>query len=171
MTLSETLSETFPEPNHALDATAWFGRHFGAALPRGLREQAGAVPWESFVATYGPTSGPVRLGQWECADGARPSGRLGPQARHFRAMIAVGDRISASSAAATGPVAALTAMLHERGITVEIANFHQIQSPGRTATFIRGGNGARSEWAMGCSDDATESALRAVIACANRLLG
>jgi hypothetical protein len=30
--------------------------------------------------------------------------------------------------------------------------------------------GARSRWAMGWSEDPTQSALRAVIACANRLL-
>ncbi len=39
-----------------------------------------------------------------------------------------------------------------------------------TATFIRGSDGGRAEWAMGLSDDPTQSALRAVIACANRLL-
>ena len=33
-----------------------------------------------------------------------------------------------------------------------------------TATFIRGTDGARAEWAMGWSDDPTQSALRAVIA-------
>ena len=129
------------------------------------------MSWESFVATYGHTAGPLRLGQWECTDAERPAGRLGPQARNFRAMIAVGDRISTSTAAASGPIAALTAMLHERGITVEIVKFHQMQSGGCTATFIYGSNGTRAEWAMGWSDEPTQSALRAVIACANRLIG
>ena len=86
-------------------------------------------------------------------------------------MIAVGDRISTSTAAASGPIAALTAMLHECGIPLEILKFHQLRSGGHTATFVRGSNGARDEWAMGWSDDSTQSALRAVIACANRLLG
>jgi hypothetical protein len=153
------------------DANAWFGDHFGAALPRGLREEADTMSWESFVATYGHTAGPVRLGHWACTDSERPAARLGPQARNFRAMIAVGDRISTSTAAAGGPIAALTAMLHERGIAMEMLKFHQMQSAGFTATFIRGTNGTRAEWAMGWSDDATQSALRAVIACANRLCG
>jgi hypothetical protein len=151
-------------------ANAWFGDHFGAALPRGLREQADAMPWESFVATYGHTTGPVRLGHWACTDAERPAGRLGPQARNFRAMIAVGDRLSTSTAAAGGPVAALTAMLYERGIKIETLKFHQMQSGGSSATFICGTNGTRAEWAMGWSDDPTQSALRAVIACANRLI-
>jgi hypothetical protein len=142
----------------------------GAALPRGLREEAGAMSWENFVATYGPATGPLRLGHWACTDAERPSGRLGPQARNFRAMIAVGDHISTSTAAASGPIAALTAMLHERGITLETLKFHQVRCDSHTATFIHGTNGIRAEWAMGWSEDPTQSALRAVIACANRLL-
>jgi hypothetical protein len=142
----------------------------GTALPRGLREEAGAMSWENFVATYGPTAGPLRLGHWACTDTERPSGRLGPQARNFRAMIAVGDHIGTSTAAASGPIAALTAMLHERGITLETLKFHQVRSGSHTATFIHGTNGIRAEWAMGWSEDPTRSALRALIACANRLL-
>ena len=125
---------------------------------------------ENFVATYGPTAGPLRLGHWACTDTERPSGRLGPQARNFRAMIAVGDHISTSTAAASGPIGALTAMLHDCGITVETLTFHQMRSGETTATFIRGSNGIRAEWAMGWSEDPTQSALRAMIACANRLL-
>jgi hypothetical protein len=150
-------------------AATWFGHHFGAALPRGLRERADEMSWESFVATYSHTAGPLRLGHWACTDTERPAGRLGPQARNFRAMIAAGDHISTATAAASGPIAALTAMLHERGITVETLKFHQMRSGGCTATFICGTNGTRAEWAMGWSEDPTQSALRAVIACANRL--
>ena len=128
------------------------------------------MSWENFVATYGPTAGPLRLGHWACTDTERPSGRLGPQARNFRAMIAVGDHIATSTAAASGPIAALTAMLHERGITLETLKFHQMRSGSHTATFIRGTDGVQAEWAMGWSEDPTRSALRALIACANRLL-
>jgi hypothetical protein len=85
-------------------------------------------------------------------------------------MIAVGDHISTSTAAASGPIAALTAMLHDRGIAIETLKFHQMRSGGCTATFICGSNGIRAEWAMGWAEDPTQSALRAVIACANRLI-
>ena len=47
--------------------------------------------------------------------------------------------------------------------------FHQLRSDDTTATFIQGTDGCRAEWAMGCSVDPTQSALSAVIACANRL--
>ena len=160
----------FGGPTRRCAANAWFGDHFGAALPHGLREQANAMSWESFVATYGHAAGPLRLGQWACTDAERPAGRLGPQARNFRAVIAVADRMTTSTAAASGPIAALTAMLHDRGITVETLKFHQMRSGGCTATFVCGSNGLRAEWAMGWSEDPTQSALGAVIACANRLL-
>ncbi|WP_390893387.1 homocitrate synthase [Mycobacterium deserti] len=139
-------------------------------MPRGLRKEADAMSFETFLAEYAPSSGPLRLGNWTCTDGDRPASRLGPQARNYQATIAVGDRISTSNAAAAGPIAALTAMLHERGIAVETTAFHQLPAGEETATFVRGSDGLRSEWAVGLSSDPTQSALRAVIACANRLL-
>ncbi|ORB65278.1 homocitrate synthase [Mycolicibacterium tusciae] len=139
-------------------------------LPRGLRQEADAMAFETFLDQYAPTTGPLRLGQWECTDSDRPATRLGPQARTYQATLAVGDRISTSSARACGPVAALTEMLYERGIAVEMTAFHQLPAGDNTATFIRGSGGGHSEWAVGLADDPTQSALRAVIACANRLL-
>jgi hypothetical protein len=139
---------------------------FSAPLPAGLREHADAMPWSAFTATYSPSGGPVRLGAWECDDASR----LRPGPRRFRATLAVGDRIETTIVHASGPVAALTAMLYERGIAVETTRFHQLASGPYTATFVQGSDGRRREWAMGWSEDPTESALRAVIACANRLL-
>jgi hypothetical protein len=65
----------------------------------------------------------------------------------------------------------LTAMLYEHGVAVEMLRFHQLRSDDTTATFIQGTDGCRAEWAMGWSEDPTQSALCAVIACANRLYG
>jgi hypothetical protein len=147
-----------------------FAAHIEVPMPRGLREEADAMSFEAFHDEYASSSGPLRLGQFECTDAERPSTRLGPQARNYQATLAVGDRISTTSAAASGPVAALTAMLYDCGITVEMTAFHQVPAGEHTATFVRGCDGARSQWAMGWSGDPTQSALRAVIACANRLL-
>ena len=122
-----------------------------------------------FISTYSPATGPLRLGHWECTDTRRSASRLGPQARNYQATIAIGDRITTSTAAASGPIAALTAMLYERGIPIETLKFHQVRSGDHTATFIRGSDGVHAEWAMGWDSDPVQSALRAVIACANRL--
>ena len=150
--------------------TSSFAARIDAPMPRGLRQEAYAMSFDEFHHEYASSPGPLRLGNWQCTDAERPSSRLGPQARHYQATLAVGDRISTSSAAACGPVAALTAMLYDRGIAVEMTAFHQVPAGEQTATFVRGSDGARSEWAMGWSDDPTQSALRAIIACANRLL-
>lgn len=126
------------------------------------------MSWSTFTATYAPSTGPVRLGQWECTDG-RSATRLGPQPCTFRATLGFGDRIETVTATASGPVAALTAMLYEHGIAVEMLRFHQLRSDDNVATFIQGSDGARAEWAMGWAENSTQSALHAVIACANRL--
>ncbi|MGZ5362704.1 MAG: homocitrate synthase [Mycobacterium sp.] len=147
-----------------------FASHVSGPMPRGLREEADAMSFETFLDQYAPSTGPLRLGQWDCTDAERPATRLGPQARNYQATLAVGDRISTSSAKASGPVAALTEMLYERGIAVEMTAFHQLPAGESTATFVCGSDGGHSEWAMGLADDPTQSALRAVIACANRLL-
>jgi hypothetical protein len=158
---------TFPATTSVTTEAKPFAAHFSHPLPRGLRSRAEVLSWESFVGAYGSTVGPLRLGSWLCTDDHR-RGIAG--ARTYRATLAVGDHIATSTATACGPVAALTAMLYERGVAVEVSAFHQISAGDRTATFINGGDGYRTEWAMGFSEDSTQSALRAVIACANRLL-
>ena len=150
--------------------TSSFAARIDVPMPRDLRQEADAMSFDEFHDEYASSPGPLRLGNWQCTDADRPASRLGPQARHYQATLAVGDRIGTSSAAASGPVAALTTMLYDRGIAVEMTAFHQVPAGEQTATFIRGSDGARSEWAMGWSDDPTQSALRAIIACANRLL-
>jgi hypothetical protein len=153
----------------ATSATIPFAAQFDAPLPRGLREESEAMSSDAFHAAYASTSGPLRLGQWECTDAERAASRMGPQARNYQATIAIGDRITTSTASASGPVAALTAMLHDHGVAVEMLKFHQLRAGDGVATFIRGTNGVHAEWAMGLSDDPTQSALRALIAVANRL--
>lgn len=139
-------------------------------MPRGLREQAAQLSWQGFVAAYGHAPGPLRLGQWVCLDDERPASRLGPQGRTYQATIAVGDRTGTCTAAANGPLGALTAMLHDQGVAVEILRFHQLNCRDRAATFIHGSNGRITAWAVSFSTDSTQSALDAVISCANRLL-
>lgn len=142
-----------------------FADFFDTPLPRGLRDLAAHMSWDDVADTFGSSAGPVRLDAWEKGDR-----RFGRHAHTYRAAIAIGDRTELSSATASGPLAALTAMLYERGIAVEMLNFHQLCAGGQTATFIRGTDGAHTEWAIGWSECPNQSALRAVIACANRLL-
>ena len=148
-----------------------FAEHFDAPLPGGLRDEIADTVWSDVVASHSSGDGPVRLRLWECTDAQRPASRLGPQARNYRATLAVGDCISTCTAAGAGPVAALTAMLHDRGVPVELLTFHQLVSDVGIATFVRGSDGTHAQWGLGVAGDATESALSAVVACANRLAG
>ncbi|MGK2867245.1 MAG: homocitrate synthase [Mycobacterium sp.] len=149
-------------------ASPRFADFFDAPLPRGLRDLAAEMSWDDVADTFGSSAGPLSLGQWQEDD--RDPYVQGRHAHTYRATIAIGDRIVTSSATASGPLGALTAMLHERGIALEMLNFHQLLAGGQTATFIRGTDGAHTEWAIGWSECPQQSALRAVIACANRLL-
>jgi hypothetical protein len=142
----------------------------GVQLPRGLREDAENMPWSVFLATYSPRMGPLRLGAFECADAHRSSTSLGPQARTYHATFAIGDHLANVSVDASGPVAAFTAMLFDRGIAIDMVRFHQLKSDGHTATFIQGTDGLHTEWAMGWSEDKDDSAIQAIVACANRLM-
>lgn len=120
-----------------------FADFFDTPLPRGLRELAGDMSWDDVAATFGSGAGPVSLS----------------------------DRTVTALAAEPAPIAAVTALLYDAGIAVEMLNFHQLRAGGQTATFIRGTDGMRTQWAIGWSESATESALRAFVACANRLVG
>ncbi|WP_019971520.1 hypothetical protein [Mycobacterium sp. 141] len=159
-------------PSSATPATQRpaFAASFGAPLPRGVRDAAESASWDDFLAEYAPSSGLLRMRQWICTDAARPACSIGPQSRCYQATLGIGETISTSRAVACGPVAALTAMLYDRGIAVETVSFHQLPINGRTATFLQGSDGNRSMWALGLDADPELSALRAVIACANRLM-
>jgi hypothetical protein len=151
--------------------TTSFADRFRAPLPRELRDQAARLSWDGFVSAYGRATGPLSLGRWSCLDTGRTAGRLGPpQGRTYQATIAVRGVNGTCTAAAHGPLAALTTMLHDRGITVEILGFHQLRCGAETATFIHGSNGRAAAWAVGFAPDAGRSALEAVITCANRLM-
>lgn len=151
-------------------ASTSFADQFDTRLPRELRDPAAQLTWEGFVATYGRCSGPLRLGRWRCLDADRPAARLGLQDRTYQATIAIGERTGTCTAAAHGPLAALTEMLYERGITLEILGFHQLGCGTETATFIHGSNGRATAWAVGFAPDAGASAVDAVVTCVNRLL-
>jgi hypothetical protein len=147
-----------------LTETSRFADLFDRRLPRDLCEQAEEMSFDEFVAAYGEPSGLVRLGSWQAP--SRSISGVGD----YRASIAVGNRIASSTTAATGPIAALTAMLHERGVAVEALGFHQLPAAGGAiATFIHGTDGVCDTWAMGWAGDPVQSALRAMVACANRL--
>src|SRR5690348_11174408 len=139
---------TITSATSAAPLTTSFAARMTGLMPRGLRQEADAMSFEAFRDEYAFSSGPLRLGNWRCTDDERPSTRLGPYPRHYEATLAMGDRIGTASATAYGPVAALTEMLYDRGIAIEMTAFHQVPADRHVATFVRGSDGAHSGWAM-----------------------
>ncbi|MFD4181769.1 alpha-isopropylmalate synthase regulatory domain-containing protein [Rhodococcus sp. NPDC058514] len=141
-----------------------FALRFGTPLPRALRTEAAGMNWRTFLATYSPPRGPIRFGRWSAH-------ALGAGRSEFRATLALGDTIHQAKATAAGPIAALTSMLYDAGVQLEILSFHQQDAGGRTATFLLCEHDGRRHWSVGLADTATESSIEAMIAGANILHG
>ncbi|MFD6896454.1 hypothetical protein ACFWB0_18115 [Rhodococcus sp. NPDC060086] len=103
-----------------------------------------------------------------CLGGWRATA-LGAGRNSYEATLAVNATIHTASAVANGPVAGMTALLHDLGIRLEILSFDQRELGGSYATFLLCRQGEQQMWAMGTGEAAAESTLRAMIAGANRL--
>jgi len=152
---SRTAHSTSTAAAHAFTA------RFGKPVPVALRAASADMSWAEFERAY-TGSAAIRLGGWRIADRADAQVEL-------TATIATGDRIAPMSVTATGPLGALTGMLYEIGAPVEIVALHQQSTPEGYFTFINADRDDRRMWAIGRGDDATESAMQALIAAANRL--
>lgn len=138
---------------------------FAALLPRDLRTRAEGMSWTAFTRKFDTTSGPIRLGTWTST-----SSRGGRQ--DFEATFGIGDSIHSAKATAYGPIDALTSMLYDAGIHLEIIEFHQqILADGPTATFVQAEFDGRREWSMAVESTGAESAIRAIVGAANTLHG
>ncbi len=138
-----------------------FTARFGKPVPAALRAASDGMSWTEFERTYSPAAS-IRLGGWRVADRADDQIEL-------TATIATGDRIAPMSATACGPLSALTGMLYDVGAPVEIVALHQQSTTEGFFTFIHADRDERRIWAMGHGADATESAMQALIAAANKL--
>lgn len=142
-----------------------FALRFGIPLPRALRTEAAGMSWRTFLATYSPSGGPIRFGRWSAR-------ALGAGRSEFRATLALGDTIHQARATAAGPISAVTSMLYDAGLQVEILSFHQQRiGDGRTATFLLCECDGRRHWAVGLADTAAESSIEAMTAGTNILHG
>jgi hypothetical protein len=130
----------------------------GCAFPRPLADGTSHLTWDEFIAQYTP-SGPIRLGRL-----------VGGERSEFQTTLSVFDRIHTHRAFAHGPIAALTSALHTIGISIELLAFHQRPARGGHATFLRFETDGRADWAFAVGDTVDESAARAMIAAANRVM-
>ena len=142
-----------------------FAARYGRALPLALRAHAAGMSWDEFTTTYAPQNGPLHLGGWSAA--ALTGGLCA-----YEATFTLGGSIHRSASVATGPVSAMTGMIHELGFRLEIRSFHRQDMGECHATFLLcEAHDERSCWVMGLGATAAESTLRAMTAGINRLYG
>ncbi len=136
---------------------------FARPLPTGLRDEARGMSWQRFTDEYA-APGTVRLGSWSVVP---TRGDL----VECRATIAVADRIMSCGATAAGPLGAMTSILGDLGVPIQIDRLHQRELDGTFATFLLCANDWRRAWSYGEGATGDEAAIAALIAGANRLLG
>lgn len=141
-----------------------FAQRFGKSLPRELRIEADQMSWPAFESAYAPTAGPLRLSAWS-------EERINSARTKYTATLGIEHAVRLASTDASGPISAMTAILHEAGFPMEVTSFHQQQAGRQIATFIYCTNGARRHWAMGIGENCTDSILHAFISAANLLGG
>lgn len=135
-----------------------FSRRFGKSLPKQLAAEASGMDWSAFWATFHADAGPLQLTNFT----AQHTG----DTVHCHAEIQRDLSIASLDETATGPIAALTAMLYRIGTPLEIVSLHQQETPEGTMTFILGEYDGQQRWAIGSGEESIASAL---IAAANRL--
>lgn len=129
--------------------------HLAGLLPRGVRADAAALTWDAFLETYAPGSG-TRLGSWH----ATPARN---DLTEYHATIATGDRIWSMRESATGPLSAVTAMLHATGVCVEITGLHQQRLGTQTVMLVEIDRDGRRAWGLGIDDAADRAGVVALL--------
>ncbi|MGC4933527.1 hypothetical protein ACLQ3C_07575 [Gordonia sp. DT30] len=120
------------------------------------------MTWDEFTDVYGAT-GTIRLGSLSITPA--PADMI-----ECRATMACADRIMSLSARATGPVGAMTSILHDMGARVGILTLRQRRTDEGFATFLLCEGDDRQCWAYGAGATGDEANINALIAGANRLL-
>ena len=142
-----------------------FRARFGVRLPKGMRDEARGMEWKTFIQAYAPST--VRIEYLR-------SQRL-RAGKHEFAMSMTGLRSDGQGTAveitAMGASSAVTEVLADHGMPVEILEFHQFEIFEATVTFIYTVHKSQRAWAVGFGADRNLSIANALCAAAGRLHG
>lgn len=120
------------------------------------------MTWQQFTDEYGAT-GAIRLGAWSLTP--RPADMV-----ECRARIAYADSVKSFEATATGPIGAMTSILYDLGVGIQILSLHQRSADGHVTTLLLCERDNRRCWCCGNGDNSDEASINALVAGANRLL-
>jgi hypothetical protein len=137
-----------------------FYDRYRISMPLGLRSENLCAAWDDFYSEYHP-SGHTTLTDWQ----SRPAeGGM----ELYSAQIVIDSCRYNFTVPAFGPLSALTSMLFDAGIGIEILEFHQSQLGNNFATFMRCASDGYALWSIAMREGSDESAVEALIAAANR---
>ncbi|MFT4125199.1 MAG: hypothetical protein QM662_03100 [Gordonia sp. (in: high G+C Gram-positive bacteria)] len=114
-----------------------------------------------FDTAFGGT-GIIKLGAWTVSPA--PADMVACQA-----TLAFDDRIVSLSATATGPVGAMTSILHDVGAPVQIISLRQRETDDGITAFLLCERDNRQVWVYGNGTTSDEANVNALVAGANRL--
>ncbi|MGV0408276.1 hypothetical protein ACUY3S_02005 [Corynebacterium resistens] len=140
-----------------------FRARFGVRLPSGMREEARGMEWKKFIQTYAPSTVRVEYLRSERL-------RAG---RHEFHMSMTGLRADGQGTAvditAMGACSAISEVLADHAMPVEILEFHQLEIFEATVTFIYTVHKSQRAWAIGFGADRDLSIANALCAAAGKL--
>ena len=135
-----------------------FLARFGHKLPAGLRNEAYAMQWRTFTATYAPaTDLHLHFTDITKLRGSRLRFTATITSSSGRSRTAQTTEIIASGAAS-----AATQLLANAGRRVEILSFHQFEVFEATVTFILAADNEHKHWAMGFGSTREQSIATAL---------
>lgn len=147
-------------------ATDPFRARFGVRLPQGMRQEARNMEWKDFINAYAPAD--IRVDHIETV-----RQRAGLHEYTITIKDPTGSGAGATDLTATiqsmGVARAITEILCDRGLPVEIREFHQFPIFQATATFLYVSDGNKRVWALGFGATPELSICNAICAGATNL--
>ncbi|GAB08026.1 hypothetical protein GII30_20735 [Gordonia amarae] len=119
------------------------------------------MTWEDFTDQYSG-DGHIRLAAYS----TKPADR---DMIDCQATLAVADDLFSLRATATGPVGAMTSILHDIGAPVAIVELRQRKTDDAFATYLLCEHNGTRRWAYGTGTTGDDANVNALVAGANRL--
>lgn len=140
-----------------------FRARFGVRLPKGMREEARGMEWKQFIQTYAPSDVRVEFLRSQ-------SLRAGKHEYHMSmAGLRADGQGTVVDITAMGACSAVSEVLADHAMPVEILEFHQFEIFEATVTFIYTVHKSHRAWAVGFGSNPDMSIANALCAAAGRL--
>ena len=140
-----------------------FRARFGQRLPQGMRQEARNMDWKTFTTRFAPSD--IRVENMRM---------IRQRAGRFDFDVTISGLSAPNTATraelrAMGTSSAITEILADHGLPVEVLEFHQFTIFEATATFLYCVDGSKRCWAVGFGSDSDLSIADALCSAATNL--